>query len=206
MSLSASGAGASGSSDRGALALGVETGARTFDALSASDVRPQPRGEAIAGFEAGYALSKRWGVAVSGRFGGAWFDFSNGGGASGKIEDDSWSVRAFFDRHVRMAEGRGLRFGLGYQYGEARSWVKNFVPVGVLSRYEGPHAFMSGGAFRSGVAQSLGSRCELSAELEESVYNAHATDPRIGNKYDWLGRAFSATVGIRVVLIRGREE
>ena len=122
-------------------------------------------------------------------------------GPSGNIEDDSWSVRSFVDRRVLSTGNLALTFGLGYEYGEARSWVKNAV-----FSDEGPHTFTSGGAFRAGIHQAWGSRVELHAALEQAIYHAHATDASVGNVYNWLGRAFSATVGVRFIVIRGREE
>lgn len=186
--------------DRGAVTLGVEAGGRTFDAMSVGDVRPRPQGEVMGTVEVGYVAARNWNVSVSGRFGGSWFDFTDNAGRSGNIEDDSWSIRSFVDRQVHLSGGRTIVFGLGYEYGEARSWVKNAV-----FSDEGPHTFTSGGAFRAGVDQAWGSWVELHAGLEQAIYHAHATDSSLGNTYNWLGRAFSATAGVRFILIRGRE-
>jgi hypothetical protein len=194
-------ASASATAGPGALTLGIEAGGRTFDAMSVGDVRPHPQGEVMGAIEAGYAASRNWTVTLSWRFGGSWFDFTDGAGASGNIKDDSWAIRSFVDRRVPLSGGRALRFGLGYEYGEARSWVKTSA-----SSDEGPHTFTSGGVFRAGIDQACGSRVELHADLEQAIYHAHATDSSLGNTYSWLGRAFSASVGVRFVLFRGRGE
>jgi hypothetical protein len=184
-----------------AVTLGIEAGGRTFDAMSVGDVRPQPRGEVAGAVEVGYVASRNWVVSLSGRLGGSWFDFTDGSGATGNIKDDSWAIRSFLDRQLHLSGGRTLKFGLGYEYGEARSWLKTWA-----SSDEGPHTFTSGGGFRAGIDQAWGSRVELHAGLEQAIYHAHATDSSVGNNYNWLGRAFSATVGVRFNLIRGRED
>ena len=194
-------ASAASAANPGAVTLGLEAGGRSFDAMSVGDARPQSRGEVTTALEIGYTTGPHWIVSASGRFGGAWFDITNNAGGSGNIEDDSWAVRSFIDRQVRLSSGQALTFGLGYEYGEARSWVKNAV-----FSNEGPHTFTSGGAFRAGIHQAWGSRVELHAALEQAIYHAHATDASVGNVYNWLGRAFSATVGVRFIVIRGREE
>lgn len=192
---------ASEASERGAVTLGVQAGGRTFDGMSVGEVRPQSRGEVTGAVELGYAVSRYWDVSASWRFGGSWFDFTDGSGATGNIKDDSWTLRGFADRKLRLSGGRALRFGLGYEYGEARSWLETAV-----FHDEGPHAFTSGGAFRVGVDQTWGTRVELRADLEQSIYRAHSTDASFVNTYNWLGRASSATIGVRFILFRGREE
>jgi len=185
----------------GALSLGIAAGGRAFDAMSVGDVRPQPRGEVIGTVEVAYVMTRNWSGSVSWRFGGSWFDFTDGLGASGNIKDDSWVIRSFVDRQLHLSGGRRLSLGIGYEYGEARSWVKTSV-----SSDEGPHTFTSGGAFRIGLHQAWGSRVEFHAGLEQAIYHAHATDSSLGNTYNWLGRAFSANVGVRCFIIRGRDE
>jgi hypothetical protein len=187
--------------ERGRVSLGVEAGGRTFDAMSVGEARPRPQGEVIGALEVGYAAARDWNASVSGRFGGTWFDFTDNAGSSGNIEDDSWAVRSFVDRLIQLSGGRALRFGLGYEYAEGRSWVKNS-----FSSHEGPHTFASGAAFRAGIDQPWGSRVELHASLEQAVYHAHATDSSLGNTYNWLGRAFCATIGVRFIVMHGREE
>jgi len=145
--------------------------------------------------ELDYVIAGRWGAGVSGRLGGSWFDY-NGPGVSGKIEDESWSLRFFVDRHLSLSTTRSLRLGAGYEYGEARSWVHNFQ-----FRDEGPHAFVTACAVRFGVAQSIASALQFYGDMEQSAFRAHARDVSPSTKYNWLGRAFKATVGVRIVLI-----
>jgi hypothetical protein len=180
---------------RGAVRLGVAAGTRTFDGLSVAEIRPRPQGELTCEGELDYVGAAHWGVAVSGRFGGAWFDYG-GPGVSGKIEENSWSVRFLVDRHMSPSRTRSFRLGAGYEYGEARSWVHNYN-----FSDEGPHAFLSGVIVRLGLAQSLANRLQLYGDIEQSAYRAHAKDVSPANEYNWLGRAFKATVGIRIVLL-----
>lgn len=179
-----------------AVGVGIAAGTRTFDGLSVGEIRPHSHGEVTFEVELDWISASRWGASLSGRFGGSWFDY-NGPGVSGNIEDASWSVRLFVDRHLDVSASRSLRVGAGYEYGEARSWMHNFQ-----FRDEGPHAYTSGGAVRFGVAQSVAKRLQLYGDIECSAFRAHAADTSPSNEYSWLGRAFKATLGVRVVLVR----
>ena len=179
----------------GAVRLGIAAGIRTFDGLSFGEIRPQSHGEMTAEMEVDYIRRNEWGAAVSGRFGGSWFDY-NGLGVSGNIEDASWSIRSFVDRRMYVSTTRSLRLGAGYEYGEARSWIHNFQ-----FRDEGPHAFVSGGVVRFGLEESLTKWVQLYGDIEMSAFRALATDALPRNEYRWLGRAFKAALGVRVTLV-----
>src|SRR5256885_498059 len=58
--------------------------------------------------------------------------------------------------------------------------------------------------FRARIHQALRSRVELHPPLQQAIYHAHATDASVGNVYNWLGRAFSAHLWLRLILIRWR--
>ena len=191
-----------------ALLFGFVAQQRSFETLSIGDTRPRMYGETAGRADISYLLTDEWAASLSGHVGGSWFD-ANGFGTSVKIADASWGLRGGLDRLVGLGDRQLLMIGLGFDYGEGRSWlhtVASTYPF-AASRSEGPHAFMAGGSVKFGISQQLGSRLQVTAELVQSVYRAHAKDPSsLRSDYNWLGRSLAGSVGLRWVVLRGRRE
>lgn len=181
----------------GALLVGVALAQGSFDRLSVSDIRPQSRREWGGRVGLDYQLSERWAATVTGYVGGAWFDF-NGFAVSGKIVDASWSARAGVDRVISVGGGSTLSIGVGFEYGEARSWLDNLT----ISQ-AGPHNYTTGGSTRVAIVSPRLARFQIYGELLQSFYRAHARDGTSWNKYNWLGGSLTGGVGVRFALARG---
>lgn len=196
----------------GAWLLGVEVQQRSFDTMSAGDWRPVARADAGVRVSVDRLLTRRWAVGLSGHYGGTWLDWSDPLSlTAGKIEDAAWDVRLGVDRVVPFGERSTATIGVGVEYGEAHSWVRTLgphsgVPGGLPINQRGPRCFATGGYARLGATVPLWSRVGLGAQVSQSFYGAHASDPPFGTRYNWLGRSFAASVGLRFVLARGRAE
>ena len=182
-----------------ALLFGSVVQQRSFEFLSVGDTRPRSYGELGGRADLSYLLSDHWEMTLSGHVGGTWLDF-NGFGVSGRVADQSWSLRAGLDRLVPLGERQTLSIGAGLEYGEGRSWLDTFT-----ASSEGPHAYMTGGSVRLGLAHQLGSRVHIVADLSQSAYRAHAKEPStLRTSYNWLGRSMAGSVGMRWAVLRGR--
>jgi hypothetical protein len=167
--------------------------------LSVSDLRPVSRGEVGGRAEVAMQLGKDWLADLSGYYGGSWYEFS-GPGVSGNVKDASWGGRLGIDKIFSFAERSELYCGLGLDYGETRSWLKNLV----VSE-DGPHAFSVGGSLRIGIAYPSRSRIQATGQLVQGVQWAHADDPQTAGTVKWLGRSLAGSAGVRFVLLPGRE-
>lgn len=183
----------------GAVLVAVGAQQRTHDNLSQGDVRPLSHGEIGGRLELDYLLGDTWQIAVSGHIGGAGFDF-NGPLVSGRIRDQAWSARLGIERLVPIGTKHHALVGLGADYGEGRSWLDNLVMSD-----EGPHSFTWGGSAMLGFATSIAPRCYAYAQLIQGVHQAHAKDPPLGTKYNWVGRSLSGVIGLKFVILRGRQ-
>ncbi|MGH9195395.1 MAG: hypothetical protein ACRD1T_06615, partial [Acidimicrobiia bacterium] len=132
-------------------------------------------------------------------FGGAWFDFV-GPGVSGKIEDFSWLIRSGVDVHIPAFDRLAFYLGLGAEYGETRSWLE-----AVSADDEGPRVFVTGGYVKAGAIGLALHRTHAYVEVVQSGYVAHASQSRLENNFNWLGRSFEGAAGIRVFLGSGRD-
>lgn len=187
--------------------LGLEAQQRTFDTMSAGDSRPVSRGESGIRLSIDGLVDPRWALALSASFGGAWFDWSDPVyNSTGRIEDAAWGARLGVDRVFPVGAGSGF-VGLGADYGEARSRVKTLVqrplPGTPLEIAEERASYMTGGYMRLGGMTPLWRRVAFSAQVSQSFFRAHATDPRFGTRYAWLGRSLALSAGFRVALTRG---
>jgi hypothetical protein len=192
----------------GAWLIGLEAQERNFDTMSAGDARPVARGDAGARASIEWLLTAHWALGLSAHFGGTWLDWSDPlYNTAGKIEDISWDTRFGMDR-VFTVGGRGMAFvGGGIEYGEARSWLHSLgaqQPGGQNIADEGPRSSMTGGYARLGVMTPVCWRTALCAQISQSYYGAHATDPPFGTRFNWLGRSLAVSVGLRFELARGR--
>lgn len=182
-----------------ALLFGLVAQQRSSEFLSVSDTRPRSYGELGGRADLSFMLSDHWGMTLSGHVGGTWLDFT-GFGVSGRVADQSWSLRAGLDRFVPLGARQTLLIGAGLEYGEGRSWLDTFA-----ASTEGPHAYMTGGSVRLGLAHQLGSRVQIVADLTQSAYRAHAKEPStLRTSYNWLGRSMAGSVGVRWAVLRGR--
>ena len=194
----------------GAWLLGLELQQRTFDTMSAGDARPLPRGDAGVRVSIDRLVTPRWALDLSAHFGGTWLDWSDPlYNTAGKIEDAAWDARCGVDRVISVGAG-GLGFvGAGIEYGEARSWVHTLgttpgAPGGQNIDDEGPRCYRTGGYARLAAMTPVWRRMALSAQVSESFYGAHASDPPFGTRFNWLGRSLAASVGLRFEIARGR--
>lgn len=192
----------------GAWLIGVELQQRNFDTMSAGDARPVARGDAGARLSIDRLLTARWALGLSAHYGGTWLDWSDPlYNTAGKIEDISWGTRFGADR-VFTVGARGTAFaGAGVEYGEARSWLHTLGAFGPGSQNiadEGPRSYMTGGYARFAAMTPVWRRAALCAQVSESFYGAHASDPPFGTRFDWLGRSLAVSVGLRFEIARGR--
>jgi hypothetical protein len=200
---------ADGSPTSGAWLLGLELQQRTFDTMSAGDARPLPRGDAGVRVSIDRLVMSRWAFGLSAHFGGTWLDWSDPlYNTAGKIEDAAWDARCGVDR-VFSFGARGLGFvGAGIEYGEARSWVHTLGPPpgsgvgGQDIADEGPRCYRTGGYARLAAMTPTWRRMALCAQVSESFYGAHASDPPFGTRYNWLGRSLAVSVGLRFEISR----
>jgi hypothetical protein len=84
-----------------------------------------------------------------------------------------------------------IALGVGFEYGEARSWLKN-----TTMSEEGPRVFMPGGDIRVRAGYRLGRRLAVEAIVKEAVYRAHTRWGDIKGAYNWLGSAMSTSIGL----------
>ena len=202
---------ADGQPRSGALLLGLELQQRNFDTMSADDTRPIARGDAGVRVSIDRLLTARWALGVSAHFGGTWLDWSDPlYNTAGKIEDAAWTARCGVDRVFVVGE-RGVAFmGAGIEYGEARSWSHTLSPApgtgygGQNIDDEGPRCYTTGGYARFAAMTPLWRRTALCAQIAQSYYGAHASDPPFGTRFNWLGRSLTVSVGLRFEIARGR--
>jgi len=180
-----------------AIIIGVGAGARAFDRLAKADPRPSRRGELNGGIELGYFLTPSLRVSLMGRLGGTFFDF-DGAFGSGNASEQSWGGRGGLDWVQETQGPLSPYLGLGYDYGEARSWIRS-----PLQDDEGPRNIFSGVSTRAGVNLHLSPRLRLNWEILAGGYYAHTFDERLQTRYRWLGYSLGTSIGISCVLLRG---
>jgi len=191
--------------------LGLELQQRNFDTMSAGDARPVARGDAGARVSIDRLLTPCWGLELSAHFGGTWLDWSDPlYNIAGKIEDAAWDTRLGMDR-VFTVGARGMAFaGVGIEYGEARSWLHTLGPPpgsgvgGQNIADEGPRCYRTGGYARLAAMTPVWRRMALCAQISQSYYGAHASDPPFGTQFNWFGRSLAVSVGLRYEIARGR--
>ena len=194
----------------GAWLLGLELQQRSFDTMSAGDARPTPRAYAGVRGSVDWLVTPRWALTLSAQFGGAWLDWSDPiYNTAGKIEDVAWDARLGVDRIILLGTRSMAFVGAGIEYGEARSWAHTLgaspaTPGGQDITDEGPHIFTTGGYARLLVMTPLWRRFAVCAQVSESFYGAHASDPTFGTKYNWIGRSLTLSAGLRFEIARGR--
>jgi hypothetical protein len=202
---------AEGRPGSGTWLLGLELQQRTFDTMSAGDTRPLVRGDAGVRVSIDHLLTPRWALGLSGHFGGTWLDWSDPlYNTAGNIEDAAWDVRLGVDRVFPLGMGGMVFAGVGIEYGEARSWIHTLGPPpgsgagGQNIDDEGPHCYRTGGYVRASAMTPAWRRMALCAQVWESFYGAHASDPPFATRYNWFGRSVAASVGLRFEIARGR--
>jgi hypothetical protein len=192
----------------GAWLLGLELQQRQFDTMSAGDSRPLTRADAGARLSIDQLLTPAWALGLSAHFGGMWLDWSEPVfNVAGKIEDVAWGVSLGVDRVFAVGTGGKAFAGVGVEYGETRSWLADLgaqLPYSQDFSDEGPHSYMTGGYARLAMMTPVWRRTALCAQVSESFYGAHATDPPFATRYNWLGRSLAVSVGLRFVVARGR--
>jgi hypothetical protein len=189
--------GASETRGPGSVSVGVKVGAETRDLLSIGDIRPTVRGNVLGDLSIGVALWRDWEAGVGARVGGSWFDFRAPLGASGNIKDQTWSSYLSVDKAIARSPAFSVSLGLLGEYGEARSWTDTRT-----YSQEGPRTFFGGGGARIGVLTPIGSRAHLQGEIGQSIFHGHARDPFTRSDFNWLGRALTLAVGVRVNLVQ----
>jgi len=173
------------------LFVAASLGQKSVDILSEGDIRPSARPFIFTGLELQYLPWDRWGASVSGQLGGSFFDF-NGLGTSGNVEEVTWSARIGVDWVDRLTRRRALYVGLGYEYCEAKSWLKNLQVA-----EDGPRNVLHGGSIRAGATLPAASRLFVLVELQASAYHGHADVASLQTHYNWLGRSMGIAVGVR---------
>ena len=179
--------------------------------MSAGDARPLARGDVGVRFSIDRLLTPRWALGLSAHVGGTWLDWSDPlYNTAGKIEDAAWDTRFGMDRVFAMSASGLVLVGAGIEYGEARSWVHTLGPppgtggTGQNIADEGPRCYRTGGYARLAAMTPVWRRTALCAQVSESFYGAHASDPPFGTRFNWLGRSLAASVGLRFEVARGR--
>ncbi len=184
----------------GAFSLAATLGQKSLDILSEGDIRPNARPFVFAGLEAQYRFSERWGVSWSGQLGGSFFDF-NGPGVSGNVEETNWSTRVGLDWAHGFESGSVTYAGLGYEYGEARSWLKN-----LQVSETGPRNVLTGASVRAGAAIRSAPRLFIVGEVHAGAYRGRAEVGSLSTRYNWLGRSVGVSVGLRYAVRPGRAD
>lgn len=179
----------------GRLWLDVTVQDRQGDALSVEDIRPTVHGSVGGTVAVGLGITPRWAMAVRGAFGGSWLEFGRFGYDS-NLEDFGLRVSVAGERRWPVGPRTRVAAGLGFEYGEYRSWL-GFV----VGPSDGPHAFERGGVLRLEVVHEAASRLELVGALSQSVFVAEALHPSTDEQFRWLGRALALDLGLRVVIL-----
>jgi hypothetical protein len=185
--------------ERGAVVLGLSLGQESVDILSESDSRPNPRPFLFTRVGLDYHLGPHWAVVTAGKFGGSFFDFK-GPGVSGNVEETIWSARVGFDWIHHDRGGCSAYAGAGYEYGEARSWLKN-----LLVSEDGPRNILSGGFVTGGAEARVTQMLSVFGELEAFAFHGRAELSTLVTRYNWLGRSIGVSVGLRYS-VSGRGE
>jgi hypothetical protein len=193
---------------QGAWFGGVQVQQRTFDTMSIGDSRPTARGDAGVRGSIERLLTPRLVLGVSAYFGGSWFDWSDPAfNTAGKIEDVAWDIRLGLDRTLSLGEHGVALVGAGVEYGEAHSWTHTLGATSLGGQDiadEGPRCFRTGGYARLAAITPMWRRLALCAEVSDSVYGAHASDPTFGTRSNWLGHSLAVSVGLRFQIAQGR--
>ncbi len=175
------------------VSVSLRVGTEVRDLLSIADVRPVGRSTVVGEMDLGYEPHGMWRAEIGGRVGGSWLDFRQPLLASGNIKDQTWGVHAGLDRWIVRGSRASAYLGAFGEYGEARSWSDTRT-----YSQSGARTFSAGGGARIGFVNPIGGRCDLLGELGESVYRAHARNGATASDFNWIGRSFFLTVGIRV--------
>ena len=192
----------------GAWLVGLDLQQSSLETMSAGDTRPVARADAGVRASIEWLFEPSWSLGLSGHFGGSWFDWSDPFfNTAGKIEDVAWDTRLGLDRVLPLGE-RGMAFvGAGIEYGEAHSWTHTLGAAaqgGQDIADEGPRCYRTGGYARLAAISPTWRRMALCAEVSDSIYGAHASDPPFGTRFHWLGHSLAVSAGLRFQIARGR--
>jgi hypothetical protein len=199
---------ASDRTGQGAWFGGIGVQQRVFDSMSIGDSRPTARADAGVRGSIERLLTPRLVLGVSAYFGGSWFDWSDPSfNTAGNIEDVSWDVRLGLDRALPLGERGVALVGVGVEYGEAHSWTHTLGASSVGGQDisdEGPRCYRTGGFARLAAVSPMWRGMALCAEVSDSVYGAHASDPTFGTQFNWLGHSLAVSAGVRFQIWQGR--
>lgn len=162
--------------------VSLAVGPRWYDAIGEGDSRPSPRSEAGAKLQLGYRGASGWQASAGGWLGGSFFDFE-GVGVSGDLREATFGLSVEVARSVQVSNRRSLCLGLGAEYGEARSWLRN-----LLVERDGPHSYLGGGYLRLGMRWAA-QRWAFGPDAVVSVYRGHTANALLKDRYDWMGSA-----------------
>lgn len=186
----------------GRLSLGVQGMEHTLDAMRFGDLRPTLHSDFGGRLELTYGIYPKVEVSLAGYRGRSHFHYDTGF-EKGEWRDSDWIIELGPNVWVGEAGPAGLLLGGSVLYGEARSRLTVRDPVASF-QFDGPTTFMVGGMGRLTVLVPLLSRLEGTVQLGAGVMKARAKDSRSGNLFEWNGRMFSATVGLRAIIMRGK--
>jgi hypothetical protein len=134
---------------------------------------------------------------LSGAWGGGRTDV--GGGAiagGGRIESVLWRIGGTVGMRSPLGDRGALDLELEGWYGEDRSWVKD-----VPTPYDGPHAFLGGGAVRCEVSRRLMGRLSGYGAIAATVYRGRAVESGLVHHVGWLGSGLWLNTGITWVVL-----
>lgn len=188
-------------SSRGEINLRLGVSLASSDLLWPADDRPNSHGTVggVVGLEVG--ISDQWELSIAGRGLGSWFDYTSSVDLSGNTKEFEPGISLGLDRTVWRGDGTRVTVGASFEYREARTWVHNLV-FRIPYELTGPRNVMRGIQIRGSLYGPSSWRIVPFVELAEFAYTAHAYDPSVHAKYNWLGRSTSATIGCRVALRR----
>lgn len=176
------------------LTIGFAAGMHSGESLGIGDVRPQFHAwpEGVVEFE--FARLHRWAVRVGAGVYGSRYTFGDLF-ESGRLDEVGWTGKIGFDRFFASSEPLQLKAGVGFEYGEERSWLK-----GTSFDQEGPRHFTSGGSVRLTLHGPAWRGVRPHGWIEEAVVRTHARRPAPAGSYEWFGSSFRGFVGLQTTL------
>lgn len=191
----------------GAWLFGLALQQSSLVTMSADDTRPATRAYTGVRASMDWLFGPAWALGLSAQFGGSWFDWSDPlVNTAGKMEEVAWDARFGLDRVLRLGAGGMAQVGVGIEYGENHSWTHTLGDApysGHDIEDRGPRCYRIGGYARLAAMTPTWRRMALCAEVSESIYGAHASDPPFGTQLNWIGHSLGLSVGLRFQLARG---
>jgi hypothetical protein len=159
--------------------------------LRVGDAQPTIHGLAGGATELSFAWAGSWEVGLRGHLLGT-RDAFTGAGTSGRTDVIQWGVRLGADRVLHRSPSDRARLGIGFDYGEVRSWLSTGA-----GDETGPHNYFAGPSVRAGMDHAVGTSLGLLAEMLAGFRFSHANGVSTTASHSWTSNSIAIAVGLR---------